>query len=123
MGMTDKKINKVLDLYHSKLLIDGPKNIPDKKFAHLLEMFPQMKTFLERGRREKVFRWLGFLQGVLFAFDYYTIDDMANHNRPTKSEIKELHPHHPFGHVDRDTTINCETCNEYENAPDDVTPT
>jgi hypothetical protein len=31
---------------------------------------------------DKANRWLGFIQGVLWANGMYTIDDMREHNRP-----------------------------------------
>jgi hypothetical protein len=33
-------------------------------------------------KREKVMRWLGFMQGVLCATGIYTIDEMRAHNKP-----------------------------------------
>ncbi len=32
-------------------------------------------------------RWLGFIQGVLWANGEYTIDDLKNQNRPLKEEL------------------------------------
>jgi hypothetical protein len=31
---------------------------------------------------EKAFRWLGFVQGVLWTNRVYTLDNLKSHNRP-----------------------------------------
>jgi hypothetical protein len=33
-------------------------------------------------RMDKVFRWLGFMQGVLWTLDVYTLDELKAHNMP-----------------------------------------
>jgi hypothetical protein len=38
--------------------------------------------FVDEGRIEKAMRWLGFLQGVLWARGFYSLDDLKNHSRP-----------------------------------------
>ena len=43
-----------------------------------------MEKFLKEGRREKVMRHLGFIQGCLLSTGHLTIDDLKNHNRPDK---------------------------------------
>ena len=77
MGMSDQKICEVLDRYEALPVVDG-----NAKLVHLKGMIPKMRAFLVEGRREKVSRWLGFMQGVLYALDVYTVEEMANHNRP-----------------------------------------
>ena len=78
--MTDEKIREVLKIYH-KRLTEYPVYVGSRR-EHLLNMIPQMYEFLEEGRREKVFRWLGFIQGGLWALGEYTIAEMKEHNRP-----------------------------------------
>lgn len=131
MGMTDTKINKVLDLYGETIkqiqdqiappTCDNEQKLWDK-VAHLGEMIPKMRQFLVEGRREKAFRWLGFMQGVFYAIGTYSIEDMANHNRPTKTEFKEQNQGHsleryatcpPCGDLD-----GCHLWSEYAEAPD-----
>lgn len=122
MGMSDKKINEVLDLYAPKISeaidmmmppTDDAEQAFYEKLTHLLEMIPKMKKFLEEGRREKTFRWLGFIQGTLYAYGIYTIDEMANHSRPTKRDLREASPDHKF----LDTDVGCSLCKEYAEAP------
>lgn len=32
--------------------------------------------------REKSMRWIGFIQGILYCEDVYTVDELKNHSRP-----------------------------------------
>ena len=77
----DRNIGKI-DYFHDELL-DGE--------AHGLEhchgMLDKVIEFVNEGRMEKAFRWLGFVQGVLWAFRVFPLTDLKNHNRP--SEKKE----------------------------------
>lgn len=91
--MTIYEIEKILDIYETKLQPLWP--VPD--FAHLLTMIPKMRemnidfdtmdlaTFVVEAdaikRRDKLMRWLGFMQGVLWATGVYTIDQLKEHNR------------------------------------------
>ena len=58
--------------------------LPDRKIAlnHLFSMLPKMEGFIRKGRREKNFRWLGFMQGVLWSLDEFSLNDCCNHNKP-----------------------------------------
>jgi len=55
-------------------------------FIHMLTMIPKMREFLKEGRREKTFRWLGFIQGVLWAKGVFNLEELKNHNRPEGEE-------------------------------------
>lgn len=118
MGMTDKKINQVLDIYEKRVKSFDPWGIgymipgiedPGQRqaakaglvkmaeqFNHLYEMIGKIRKFLTEDRREKAFRWLGFIQGVFYSLGIYTIEELANHNRPTKDDLKEQYPGHSF---------------------------
>lgn len=120
--MTDKKINQVLDLYEKRistfdpvglsLMTLGIEDASQRKaaqdaierlrvqFNHVKEMIGKIRAFLTEGRREKAFRWLGFIQGVFYSSGVYTIEEMANHNRPTKKDLLEEHPEHSFDAFD-----------------------
>lgn len=52
------------------------------KLNHVWWACEQAKVFATEGRKEKAFRWLGFVQGALWMNGVYSIDDLANHNRP-----------------------------------------
>lgn len=121
MGMSDRKIKSVLDRYQTRLeelmsANDDARSatgIRDDQIQHAQGMIPKMHAFLKEGRREKAFRWLGFLQGVLYSNGIYTIDEMANHSRPTKQDYKADFPEHAF--LDGCPCVNCK---EYLEAPD-----
>jgi len=64
---------------------DKPLTIKDK-MAHLHSMLDQMEPFLREGRNEKFHRWLGFIQGVLWAENRFTLHELKNHNRPEEKD-------------------------------------
>lgn len=126
MGMSDKKILSVLALYDKKLeaLRRTERWDDNKQLEHLVEMIPQIQSFLKEDRREKAFRWLGFMQGALWSNGIYTIDEMAEHNRPRKSDVREAYQGHS---LDRYTTCSmcgdldgCHKWRELEEVPDDL---
>lgn len=55
--------------------------------GHLLWMCEQIPTFLQEGRREKAMRWLGFLQGALWAYRWRSVEAMKTDNAPKGTEI------------------------------------
>ena len=50
--------------------------------AHCHGMLDKMEIFIQEGRMDKVFRWLGFIQGCLWRIGVYTVEEMKNHSRP-----------------------------------------
>jgi hypothetical protein len=92
--MTGVKIKEVLEVYRLRLEGMGVKPVdfnhvnfyPSLEIAlgHCLGMIPKMVEFVDEGRIEKAFRWLGFIQGVLWAHGAYSLEDMKNHNRPAE---------------------------------------
>ncbi|NTV30372.1 hypothetical protein HGA91_00125 [candidate division WWE3 bacterium] len=89
--MDANRVRGVLELYRRELEaigaspLDFPHDsiplIPRNILGHCLGMLPKMLEFIDEGRMEKVFRWLGFIQGALWALSIYTLDDLKNHNR------------------------------------------
>jgi len=75
--MTREKVKQVIARYRGKFEKLGvvKANYPHEKIldspGHALEhchgMLEEMEEFLEQGRMDKVYRWLGFIQGVLWA--------------------------------------------------------
>ncbi len=55
---------------------------------HAAWMLCKIPEFMEAGRREKAMRWLGFVQGYLWACGAATIDEMKDVNRPIASKPK-----------------------------------
>jgi hypothetical protein len=49
-------------------------------------MLDKMLEFIRENRMEKVFRWLGFVQGVLWAHGIYSLENLQNHNRPSEEK-------------------------------------
>lgn len=80
--MTNDKILEVIDRYAERLA-NAPYYHPE--LIHIRGMLPRMRTLVIEGQRDKVMRWLGFVQGVLYSFGTYTIDQMREHNRAEQS--------------------------------------
>jgi len=98
--MTKEKVMRVFEFYASRLQLARP-GTPAHQFddvkaagfqpwqmqefselAHLNFMCSEGQKLIEEGRTEKAMRWLGFLQGVLWARGFYSLDDLKNHSRP-----------------------------------------
>ena len=90
--MDADKVREVLAIYRKKF---EELNVPKRQFphnelpksdngflAHCHGMLDDMEVFIQEGRMEKVFRWLGFIQGCLWRIGVYTVEEMKNHNRP-----------------------------------------
>lgn len=90
--MTADKVKEVITIYRKKfekMGISKQKShlnsfpTSDKDFlAHCHGMLDEMEAFIQEGRMDKVFRWLGFIQGCLWTSGIYTIEEVKNHNRP-----------------------------------------
>ena len=90
--MTGEKVREALALYRKKFAELG---IPKKSFphnalpksdsdflAHCHKMLDEMEVFIDEARMDKVFRWLGFVQGCLWRAGVYTVEELKNHNCP-----------------------------------------
>lgn len=90
--MDARKILEVINIYRNLFIEKGIEakdfphtdkpDSPEEIFAHCRGMISKMKTFIKEGRTGKVFRWLGFIQGCLWATRQYSLEDLKNHNRP-----------------------------------------
>lgn len=74
--MTPAKVNEVLDKY--ELLCDI---LELDAIPHIQSMIPKIRVFLDEGRIEKAMRWLGFIQGILWTHDVYSLEALKSHNR------------------------------------------
>jgi len=54
----------------------------EEKLGHCYGMLPKMEVFIQEGRMDKAFRWLGFIQGCLWSEDQYALEDLMDHSRP-----------------------------------------
>jgi hypothetical protein len=114
--MTDDRILEVLDLYNRTLASNyGDASL---QLSHLGTMIPKMREMVAVGKREKVFRWLGFMQGVLWANGYFTIDELRAHNMPKDEEFTdhEAHDFHgdPFTGYHDNVPLLCKVCGKGE---------
>lgn len=91
--MDGEKILEVISIYRAYLTKDfGPYKIdyphdrhvlhPNQVLGHCYGMLDQMEEFVEQGRMDKAFRWLGFIQGCLWSQTCYTLEELKEHNRP-----------------------------------------
>ena len=111
--MTDDKVREVLDRYETRIVQavlpklltpEAARTLHDPQLSHLLTMIPKMRNMLDmvqlveyhqpdyagiRAQREKLMRWLGFMQGVLHAKGIYSIDEMRAHNAPDGEALRE----------------------------------
>lgn len=96
--MDGKKVLEVIGIYRAffekwhipKNRFPHEKNLYSSRhqmLTHCHWMLDEMEKFVAEGRMEKVFRWLGFIQGCLWSTGYYTLDELKNHSRPD-SDLK-----------------------------------
>lgn len=92
--MPKEQIIEVAALYLARLVSLGAEVVRmaqmDKPFQaevedealknHLAWMCDRIIKLAEDGELEKAGRWLGFVQGCLFMYGEYTIDEMRTHN-------------------------------------------
>lgn len=50
--------------------------------GHCYGMLAKIEEFVREDRMDKAFRWLGFIQGVIWAQGVYPLESLKNHNRP-----------------------------------------
>jgi hypothetical protein len=84
--MEDEKILFICEFYREKLDVFMEAVYVPETYKHLLYMLWQIPHFIKEGRKEKANRWLGFVQGALWANDIYTIEEMKDHNRPDEKK-------------------------------------
>jgi hypothetical protein len=92
--MNADKVREVLAVYRKEFEGLGipKKSFPHNKLpkfefnrewlAHCHYMLDEIEGFIQEGRMEKVFRWLGFIQGCLWRSGVFTVEELKNHNRP-----------------------------------------
>ncbi len=87
--MTKGQVLSVVKRYRTYLSLAGDKpglanfDLPPTRgegIRHLLSMCDQVEEMIEAGRVEKAMRWLGFMQGVLWAQGSFTLNELKGHN-------------------------------------------
>jgi hypothetical protein len=101
--MTKEKLKSVFLRYQALCLVKNPNCVPVqmddantkyfrlgiKKYIvsnHLLFMCVEGQKLVDEEKVEKAMRWLGFLQGVLWANSWFCLDELKNHSRPVKND-------------------------------------
>lgn len=104
--MTPDKVRDVLHYYETLLSTlcdmsyEGPEQIePQRRVVlnsdrpimrrHLLWMTAEADKFVAEGRTGKAFRWLGFIQGALWAMGAFSIESLRIHNMKMEDKIHE----------------------------------
>ncbi len=82
--MTEGKLREVTQFYYHELDTIKPARNSISLLSHVRWMCEEIPTLLLAGRKEKAFRWLGFIQGVLVAEKWFTIDQVKSHSRSEK---------------------------------------
>lgn len=82
--MTDEKLLQVIDELE-KLAPTAPWGYgldqPDASHGeHVLSMFPRLRVLVAEGRREKAMRWIGFIQGALWAWGEADLETLKRMN-------------------------------------------
>lgn len=92
--MTDEKIISALDAAAAIIHTDMPRVKACRadltvvalgavaRARHLLYMVDECKKFLKNSQREKVMRWLGFIQGTLWTMGLSNIETLKEANKP-----------------------------------------
>ena len=52
--------------------------------GHCHGMLDKMVAFVHQGKMEEVFRWLGFIQGVLWVYGDYSLEELKTQNRSSQ---------------------------------------
>lgn len=94
--MTKDKVLQVIQTYrkHFESLnipkVDFPHNklvgTKEDLLAHCHSMLNKMEQFIVEERMDKVFRWLGFIQGCLWSTNQFTLEELRNHGRQDLTE-------------------------------------
>ena len=90
--MLNAKSIAILTMYAKRLQREeasGPDKLLSRPMRHIGTMIPKAIEFFQQNRREKGFRWLGFIQGVLWTEGIYAINEMKDHNRPDGQRKKQ----------------------------------
>lgn len=91
--MRDEDVLRVIDKYADALGDKEPKRYPVREYRtdddscyantqHVMYMISEMRKFAaEGGHTEKLMRWLGFVQGVLWEAGEWSLEELMEHNR------------------------------------------
>lgn len=66
---------------HAKLILKVSEGLGRDRVRHCLDMCDEMVRHYEKGKVEKAMRWLGFVQGFIWAKGFATIEELREVNR------------------------------------------
>lgn len=80
--MTKKDILRVTQIYRKRLSLEFLEScsIHGTNLSHCNNILDNIDIFADKDI-EKAFRWIGFVQGVLWAHKIYSIDELREHNK------------------------------------------
>lgn len=81
--MTDDKLKEVLTRYEAKVI--GMRQ--NGHLVHVCGMIPKVRNSLDVGQYDAAMHGLGFIQGVLWCSNVYSIDQLKDHNRPSDEAV------------------------------------
>jgi len=84
--MEDEKFIEICELYKENIDVFFEGSYLPETYKHLGYMLWMIPQFIKEGRKEKANRWLGFVQGTLWAKGFYTIEEMKEHNKPNENK-------------------------------------
>jgi hypothetical protein len=74
-------MQQIIDKYTLELSAHIIEKDSSCEFCHIKWMLVEMKNWGQNmEHRDKLNRWLGFIQGIFYVEDGYTIDEMREHN-------------------------------------------
>jgi hypothetical protein len=90
--MTPERVLETVVLYEKRFLDhgvkplccrepDGDPCVPTRNIRHVAWMLSEIRTQVEAHEVEKAMRWLGFVQGALWSYGWYGLDEIRDHNR------------------------------------------
>ena len=90
--MTREKLLEVTEFYIRWFRLNGHGDLnshaPNKALNHCHHMCRVMRDeLIPQSRTEKAMRWLGFVQGVLFARGEFTVAELKEHSRPADGQL------------------------------------
>ena len=86
--MTTEKIISVMELYKHTLRRYKPVRFGTDS-EHVRWMCDETIALAKAGRTEKAFRWLGFVQGVLWSSQWFTLKELKTHSMPDGVEFQK----------------------------------
>lgn len=97
--MTPEKLKSIFQKY-AQLLPDNQKQLREggyddqfytlmhhERESHVAWMCQEAQTFVDQKRIEKAMRWLGFVQGYLWARSMRTLDELKTDSMPDKVDV------------------------------------